>query len=99
MPAFSNANDKTAITVISVKILFFLMKSIMNINNLFIKFLYRIINNLKSLYQLRWSQYIIGDLIPSIASSKKIIEKYDKGIKEGEFYEDPIGRDFNYPDW
>ena len=46
MPTFSNANDKTAITAISVKILFFLMKSIMNINNLFIKFLYKIINNL-----------------------------------------------------
>jgi len=45
MPAFSNANDKTAIPAIRVKILFFLMKSIMNINNLFIKFLYRIINN------------------------------------------------------
>ena len=27
----------------------------------------------------------IGDLVPSIASYKKIIEKYDKGIKEGEF--------------
>ena len=41
----------------------------------------------------------LGDLIPLIASSKNIIEKYDKGIKEGEFYEKPIGRDFNYPDW
>ena len=41
----------------------------------------------------------VWDLIPSIASSKKIIEKYDKGIKEGEFYEEPNGRDFNYPDW
>ena len=40
----------------------------------------------------------LGDLIPSIASSKKIIEKYDKG-KKGEFYEEPIGRDFHYPDW
>ena len=29
----------------------------------------------------------VGDLLPSIASYKKIIEKYDKGIKEGEFYE------------
>ena len=58
MPTFSNTNDKTAITAISVKILFFLMKSIMNINNLFIEFLYRIIKNLKSLYQLRWSKYI-----------------------------------------
>ena len=27
----------------------------------------------------------VGDLIPSIASYKKIIEKYDKGIKEGNF--------------
>ena len=41
----------------------------------------------------------LGDLIPSIAFSKKIIEKYDKGIKEGECYKEPIGRDFNYPDW
>ena len=41
----------------------------------------------------------VGVLISSIASSKKIIEKYDKGIKEGEFYEEPIGLDFNYPDW
>ena len=41
----------------------------------------------------------VGDLITSINSSKKIIEKYDKGIKEGEFYKEPIGGDFNYPDW
>jgi len=47
MPTFSNANDKTAITAISVKILFFLKKSIIHINNLFIKFLYKIINNYK----------------------------------------------------
>ena len=33
-----------------------------------------------------------------MASSKKIIEKYDKGIKEGQFYEEPICGDFNYPD-
>ena len=33
----------------------------------------------------------VGDLIPSIASSKKIIEKHDKGIKKGEFCEEPIG--------
>ena len=45
MPTFSNANDKTAITAISVKILFFLMKSIMHINNLFIKFFCKVINN------------------------------------------------------
>jgi len=41
----------------------------------------------------------LGDLIPSIASSKKIIEKYNKDIKEGEFHEEPTGRDFKYPDW
>ena len=41
----------------------------------------------------------VGDLIASIASSKKIIEKYDKSIKEGEFYEEPTGRDFNHLDW
>ena len=44
-------------------------------------------------------QIYVGDLIPSIASSKKINEKYYKGIKEGEFHEEPIGRDFNYPYW
>ena len=41
----------------------------------------------------------VGDLIPSIASYKKIIEKYDKDIKDGEFCEEPTGGDFNYPDW
>ena len=42
----------------------------------------------------------VGDLTTSIASYKKIIEKYDKGIKEREFYEEPTGGDFiNYPDW
>ena len=40
----------------------------------------------------------LGDLFPSLASYKKVIEKYDKGIKEGEFYKEPIARDFNYPD-
>ena len=28
----------------------------------------------------------LGDLIPSITSSKKIIEKYDKGLKVGEVH-------------
>ena len=41
----------------------------------------------------------LGDLISTIASFKKIIEKYDKGIKEGEFYKEPTVGDFNYPDW
>ena len=38
-------------------------------------------------------------LLPSIASYKRVIEKYEKGIKEGEFHEEPHGADFNYPDW
>ena len=41
----------------------------------------------------------LGDLLPSISSYKKIIEKYDKGIKEGGFYEEPTSRNFIYPDW
>ena len=41
----------------------------------------------------------VGDLIPSIASYEKVIEKYNKGIKDGEFHEEPIGGDFHYPDW
>ena len=41
----------------------------------------------------------VGDLFLSKAFYKKIIAKFDKGIKEGEFYEEPIGGDFNYPDW
>ena len=98
MPNFSNANDKTAIKAIRVKILFFLMKSIMNFNNLFFKFLYRI-KTIKTIISITMEPIYVGDLIPSIASFKKIIAKYDKGIKEGEFYEEPIGRDFNYPDW
>ena len=40
----------------------------------------------------------LEDLVPSIATYKKVIEKYDKGIKEGEFYKEPLGEDFNYPD-
>jgi len=40
----------------------------------------------------------VRDLLPSMTSYKKIIEKYVKGIKEGEFYGKPIGGDFNYTD-
>ena len=82
MPTFSKANDKTAITAISVKILFFWMKSIMHINNLFIKFLYKIINN-KFIITITMAPIYIGDLLPSIASPKKFIDKYDKGLKKG----------------
>ena len=41
----------------------------------------------------------VGNLIHSIASYIKVIEKYDKGIKEGEFYEEPLSGDFYYLDW
>ena len=41
----------------------------------------------------------LGVLITLKASFENIIEKYDKGIKKREFYEEPIGCDFNYPDW
>tara|TARA_Y100001970_G_C14244163_1_gene866910 strand:+ start:1400 stop:1540 length:141 start_codon:yes stop_codon:yes gene_type:complete len=41
----------------------------------------------------------VGDLIPSIASYKRAIEKYERGLKKGDFYEEPIGEDLNYPDW
>ena len=68
MPNFSNTNDKTAIIAIIVKILFFLMKSIMNINNLFIKFLYKII---KIIITIRMEFIYLGDLPPSIASYKR----------------------------
>ncbi len=37
----------------------------------------------------------LGDLVPSIASSEKIIEKYYKNIKEGGFHEESTGLDFN----
>ena len=62
MPTFSNANDKTAITAISVKILFFLMKSIMHINNLFIKFFYKII--IKIIITITMEPICVGDLLP-----------------------------------
>ena len=34
--------------------------------------------------------YVV-DLVPLISSYKKIIEKCDKGIKEKEYYIEPIG--------
>jgi len=41
----------------------------------------------------------VGDLIPSVATYNKAIENYKLGIKAGDFYEEPIGEDFSYPDW
>ena len=41
----------------------------------------------------------VGDLIPSKASYEKIIENYKRGLKKGDFYEEPVGEDFIYPDW
>ena len=41
----------------------------------------------------------VGDLIPSVINYQKAIDKYNKGITDGEFYEEPIGDEFIYPDW
>ena len=42
---------------------------------------------------------ILVNLIPSVYSYQKIIDKYEKGLKKGEFYEEAIGVDLIYPDW
>ncbi|MDC3119319.1 hypothetical protein OA503_06645 [Prochlorococcus sp. AH-716-K03] len=39
------------------------------------------------------------NLIPSISSYQRVIDKYEKALKKGEFYEEPIGEDSIYPDW
>tara|TARA_B100000900_G_scaffold11503_1_gene9461 strand:- start:443 stop:592 length:150 start_codon:yes stop_codon:yes gene_type:complete len=41
----------------------------------------------------------IGNLIPSVMNYQKIIENYKKGIRAGDFYEEPIDDDLIYPDW
>ena len=41
----------------------------------------------------------VGDLVPSVATYKRVMEKYARGLKKGDFYEEPICEDFNYPDW
>ena len=41
----------------------------------------------------------VGDIMPSVSTYQKAINIYKKGLKSGDFYEEPIGDDFNYPDW
>ena len=44
----------------------------------------------------------VGDLIPSVSTYQKAINMYKKGLKTGDFYEEPIGEDpygYFYPDW
>ena len=41
----------------------------------------------------------VGDLVPSLRTYEKLIYIYKKGLKKGDFYEEPIGEDFVYPDW
>ena len=44
----------------------------------------------------------VGDLIPSVITYQKAIKNYNKGLKNGDFYEEPIGNDPSgefYPDW
>ncbi len=45
------------------------------------------------------NQSYVGNLVPTIANYQKLIAKYKKGMLRGEFYEEPIGKDFFYPDW
>ena len=40
-----------------------------------------------------------GNLIRFISSYQRVIDKYEKALKKGEFYEEPIGEDLIYPDW
>ena len=44
----------------------------------------------------------IGNLIPSVMNYQKIIDSYKKGIRDGEFYEEPVcdaQYGYFYPDW
>ena len=41
----------------------------------------------------------VGDLVSSIFSYQKVFDCYEKALKKGEFYEEPIGEDSIYPDW
>ena len=41
----------------------------------------------------------VGDLIPSISSYQKVIDKYEKALKQADFYEEQIGEDSINPDW
>ena len=41
----------------------------------------------------------VGDFVLSIISYKKAIKNYERGLKDGGFYEELLGEDFNYPDW
>ena len=29
----------------------------------------------------------------------ELLASYEKGIAKGDFYEEPVGDDFSYPDW
>ena len=44
----------------------------------------------------------VGDIIPSISTYQKAINLYEKGLKNGDFYEEPNGHSLIcefYPDW
>lgn len=41
----------------------------------------------------------VGNLVPTTANYQKLIVKYSSGIISGDFYEEPLGSDFIYPDW
>ena len=41
----------------------------------------------------------VGNLITSISSYQKVIDKYEKVLEKREFHEEHIGEDAIYPDW
>ena len=40
-----------------------------------------------------------GLFISYLSSYQKIIDKYERGLKKGEFHEEPLGEVLIYPDW
>ena len=45
------------------------------------------------------NQSFIVDMVPSTSNYAKVIKHYKKAIQKGDFYEEPLGEDFVYPDW
>ena len=67
----------------------------------------KLLNNDTSMLPSKWKeklqhdtdkQQIIVDYVCGM-TDQYAINFYKKGLKSGDFYEEPIGDDFNYPDW
>ena len=55
-----------------------------------------------NIYNIFMEPSYVGDLVSSKYSYQEIIDQYERGLKKGEFYEEPIEAEpFNhiYPDW